>query len=86
MLEERCIAGIRVNAEQCRRHVDHSIGVITALVPHIGYANATRIAAQALASGATVRELVLAEQLLDEATLDQLLQPARMLSPGAAAQ
>lgn len=85
MLDERCIAGIRANAEQCQRHVDNSIGIITALVPHIGYANATRIAAQALNSGATVRELVLAEGLLDEATLDRLLSPRAMLAPMAVA-
>ncbi len=85
ILETRCIVGIRANREQCQRHVDTSIGVVTALVPHIGYANATRIAARALDSGHTVRELVVAEGLLDHAALDALLSPATMLSPRAAA-
>ena len=85
MLEIRCIRGIRANREQCQRHVDSSIGVITALVPHIGYGNATRIASTALMSGSTVRELVVAEGLLDHAQLDALLSPASMLAPRTAA-
>jgi len=84
MLEERCIAGIEANREQCQRHVDNSIGIITALVPHIGYANSTRIAAQALQSGSTVRELVLAESLIDAEQLDLILSPHAMLAPAVA--
>ncbi len=85
MLENRCIKGIRANEEQCARHLDNSIGIVTALVPHIGYSNSTRIASQALNTGATVRELVLAEGLLPEAQLDAILSPHAMLAPVAAA-
>ena len=81
MLEVRCIRGIEANREQCARHLDNSIGVITALVPRIGYANASRIATTALHSGATVRELVIAEGLLDQEQLDLLLSPQSMLAP-----
>ncbi len=81
MLDERCITGIRANTEQCARHLDNSIGIVTALVPRIGYSNATRIASTALNSGATVRQLVLDEGLLDAAELDRLLSPRAMLSP-----
>ncbi|MEQ7869485.1 aspartate ammonia-lyase [Chromohalobacter salexigens] len=83
MLRTRCIVGIEANRETCARHVEHSIGVVTALVPHIGYANATRIARQALHSGATVRELVIADGLLDPARVDALLSPQAMLAPSA---
>lgn len=81
LLDQRCIRGIKANIEQCTLHVDRSIGIITALVPRIGYANATRIAALALNSGSTVRELVLDEALLSESELDQLLSPHSMLAP-----
>ena len=81
MLETRCIRGIRANEEQCNRHLHNSIGIITALVPHIGYSNASRIATTALNTGATVRELVISEGLLDEAELDRLLSPRSMLAP-----
>jgi len=86
MLEYRCIRGIEANRTQCARHLDHSIGVITALVPHIGYANASRIARTALNSGATVRELVIDEGLLSSTQLDRLLSPASMLAPGDSCQ
>ena len=82
MLEERCVSGIKANREQCSRHLDNSIGVITALVPHIGYANASRIAKTALNTGSTVRELVIDEGLLDSIQLDRLLSPESMLAPG----
>ncbi|WP_148252091.1 aspartate ammonia-lyase [Aidingimonas lacisalsi] len=81
MLCSRCIKGIEANRETCARHVERSIGVVTALVPHIGYANATRIARQALQSNATIRELVIAEELLDPQRLDALLTPQAMLAP-----
>lgn len=83
MLEARCVSGIKANREQCAQHLDNSIGVITALVPHIGYANASRIAKTALNTGSTVRELVIGEGLLDSAQLDNLLSPQSMLAPGA---
>jgi aspartate ammonia-lyase len=51
-------------------------------VPRIGYANATRIAAEALASGATVGELVAIEGLLTLEELGRLLSPQAMLRPG----
>ncbi|GAB0151974.1 aspartate ammonia-lyase [Marinobacterium sp. BA1] len=85
MLENRCIRGIRANEEQCARHLNNSIGIVTALVPYIGYSNATRIASTALNSGSTVRELVLAEGLLPEAKLDAILSPHAMLAPVAVA-
>ena len=85
MFEHRCIRGIRADRAQCQRHVERSIGIITALVPHIGYANSSRIAAQALHTGSTVRELVIGEGLLDAARLDALLSPQSMLAPRAVA-
>ncbi|MFN3881072.1 MAG: aspartate ammonia-lyase [Nitrincola lacisaponensis] len=81
MLELRCIRGIQADTERCAAHLNNSIGVITALVPHIGYSQASRIASIALHTGATVRELVLAEALLTEEALDRLLSPQAMLAP-----
>lgn len=81
MLDQRCIRGIEANEDRCAEHLHNSIGVVTALVPHIGYTQASRIAAQALMSGETVRELVLAKGLLTPHELDRLLSPAAMLSP-----
>lgn len=84
MMEHRCIRGIKANEAVCAGHVEHSIGIITALVPHIGYANASRIANAALNTGSTVRTLVLEENLLSEEQLNILLNPQTMLSPSKA--
>ncbi|MEK8028994.1 aspartate ammonia-lyase [Pseudaquabacterium rugosum] len=85
MFETRCIRGIEADTDRCRELLERSIGVVTALVPHLGYATATRLAAAALQTGQTVRALVLAEGLMDAARLDEVLSPAAMLGPGAEA-
>ncbi|MCY1403936.1 Aspartate ammonia-lyase [compost metagenome] len=61
--------------------VEHSIGLVTALNPYIGYENATRIAKLALDSGRGVLELVREEQLLDDEMLADILRPENMIAP-----
>ncbi|GAB3482748.1 aspartate ammonia-lyase [Marinomonas epiphytica] len=80
MLESRCIQDITVNEKVCQQQVESSIGLVTALVPHIGYNQATRIASLALQSRCTVKELVLAEKLLSPEKLNEILSPANMLT------
>jgi aspartate ammonia-lyase len=72
-LRARCVTGITANREHMRRLVEHSIGIVTALNPHIGYTNATRIAQDALSSGRSVYELVLERKLLSREQLDTIL-------------
>jgi len=81
MLREHCVVGITANAEHCKTLVEHSIGLVTALNPYIGYENATRIAKQALESGRGVLELVREERLLDEKLLADILRPENMIAP-----
>ncbi|WP_232825101.1 aspartate ammonia-lyase [Salinicola sp. RZ23] len=81
MLREHCIEGITANEAHCREMVERSIGLVTALNPHIGYDNATRIAREALVSGRGVLELVLEENLLDQASLADILRPENMIAP-----
>lgn len=81
LLEHRCIRGIIANEQACAAHVDNSIGIITALVPHIGYSNASRIAHMALMTGSTVKALIIEENLMSEAELNRLLSPQSMLAP-----
>ncbi len=85
MLDHRCIRGITANKAHCHNQVKGSIGMITALVPYIGYDNASRIAKHALVSRSTVGEIILKEKLLDEATLNHLMSPANMTGPMEAA-
>jgi|YelNatPaOPRAMG01_1025707.scaffolds.fasta_scaffold08651_2 aspartate ammonia-lyase len=80
---ERCIEGITANRERCKLLVERSITVVTALVPYIGYEAAGEVAKEALASGVSVRELVLRKNLLSEAKLNEILDPHSMTHPRA---
>ncbi|MGO4250323.1 aspartate ammonia-lyase [Micrococcaceae bacterium Sec5.1] len=77
-LTARCVRGITANTERLRLTVEQSIGLVTALNPHIGYASATAIAQEALATGKGVAELVLEHGLLTAAQLEELLSPERL--------
>ena len=77
-LTARCVRGITANTERLRLTVEQSIGLVTALNPHIGYASATAIAKEALATGKGVAELVLEHGMLTEGQLEELLSPERL--------
>ncbi|MDJ1136021.1 aspartate ammonia-lyase [Streptomyces iconiensis] len=79
-LAERCVQGITANTEALRATVDNSIGLVTALNPHIGYTAATAIAKEALATGRGVAELALEKKLLPPEQLAALLTPERLTS------
>jgi aspartate ammonia-lyase len=80
-LAERCVKGITANRERLRASVEQSIGVVTALNPYIGYANATEVAQEALATGKSVYDLVLEKKLLSKERLDEILQPEVLTRP-----
>ena len=80
-LAERCVKGITANRERLRRSVEQSIGIVTALNPHIGYENATALAQEALLSGDSVYELVLSKKLLSREQLDEILKPENLTRP-----
>ncbi|BDT67557.1 aspartate ammonia-lyase [Comamonadaceae bacterium OS-1] len=80
-LAERCVKGITANVDHLRATVANSIGIVTALNPYIGYANATAIAQEAHATGGSVYEIVLRKNLLTKAQLDHILQPEFLTRP-----
>lgn len=80
-LRVECIDGIVANEEECRRQVEHSIGIVTALKPHIGYAKSTEIAKEALESGASVYNLVIEKGILTKEQLDIIMDPKHMVQP-----
>lgn len=80
-LATKCIDGITANEAHCRDMVLHSIGIVTALNPHIGYKNSTKIAKEALETGKSVYNLVLEHNLLSKDKLDDILNPENMLAP-----
>ncbi len=80
-LQDRCVAGITANREHCRHLVEHSIGIVTALNPYIGYESSASIAKEALATGASVYDLVLKRNLLTKEQMEEILSPENMLHP-----
>jgi aspartate ammonia-lyase len=81
VLRERCVDGITANPDRMRWFVEHSIGVVTALVPIVGYELASEIAREALASGRGVYEIVMERGLMSRAELDRALNPESMTEP-----
>lgn len=81
MFEQKCIQNIRANAEHCQALVDNSIGIITVLNPYLGYETTTRIAKQANETGASILELIRAEQLLSDEVLASVLAVQNMVHP-----
>lgn len=80
-LRHRCIEGIEANEERCRSLVYNSIGLVTALVPYIGYETSGEIAKEALESNKSVYDLVLEKGLLAREQLELILSPEKMISP-----
>ena len=78
----RCVDGIEANTERTSELVARNAIIVTALNPHIGYDNGARIAKEAVASGRSVRELVLEAGLMTEAELDAALDIKRMTEGG----
>ncbi len=79
-----CLEGIEANEERCREYVEQSVGIITAISPHLGYEVAARIAKQATETGKSVKELCLMYNVLTEEELDIILNPYEMTKPGIA--
>ncbi|WP_415713463.1 aspartate ammonia-lyase [Maridesulfovibrio sp.] len=80
-LVERCISGIEANRDVCRSYVQRSIGLVTALVPVIGYEQSAAIAKEALGTDASVYDIVLAKGVLTKEQLDDILRPENMTDP-----
>jgi aspartate ammonia-lyase len=79
---ENCINDITANKEHCRNLVENSVGIITALCPHIGYKVAAKIAKKAIETGESVRKLIISEGLLEEEELNIIFDTFAMTEPG----
>lgn len=77
-LRINCVNGITANRDRLASMVASSVGVITALIPVIGYEEAAKLAKQALASGAPIRDLVVGAGLMSAEDVDAALSPAKL--------
>ncbi len=79
---ERCVVGIVANAERAAAWLERNAILVTALNPVIGYEKGAEVAKEAMATGRTIREVVLEKELLSEEEVDRLLDIRSMTEPG----
>ncbi|KEQ27096.1 aspartate ammonia-lyase [Paenibacillus tyrfis] len=84
VFKKYCLDGIQANIDRCKEYVERSVGIITALNPHLGYEPVARIAREAIETGRSVRELCLLYDVLREDELNLILDPYEMTNPGIA--
>ena len=82
VLAERCVDGIEADAAQCAYWLERSPALVTALAPKIGYAEAAKLAKEAVASGLTVKQLLEKKQLLPPEELEEVLDLRAMTEIG----
>ena len=80
-LVTNCIEGIQVNRERCAALVYESVGTVTALNPYIGYKKAAELAKEALNRNVKIKDLVIEKHMMDEETLEKILNPYAMTEP-----
>jgi fumarate hydratase class II len=78
---DKCVAGISANESHIAKLLNESLMLVTALNPHIGYDNATKIAKKAHQEGSTLLEAALALKLLSAEDFKKWVVPAEMLAP-----
>lgn len=76
---DHCVVGIEANTKQIQKHLEHSLMLVTALNPHIGYDNAAKIAKTAHKNGTTLREEAINLGLLSGEEFDKIVQPKDMV-------
>jgi aspartate ammonia-lyase len=82
VLAERCVDGIEADEAQCAYWLERSPALVTALAPKIGYAEAAKLAKEAIATGLTVKELVMKKHILKGKELEEVLDLRAMTEPG----
>jgi len=83
-LNFNCIVSIKPNLGRCQEMVDNSIGIITAITPHIGYEKACAISRESLASGMPIKKLIIDQSIIPIEHLEVILSPEEMTKPGIA--
>lgn len=81
VLTRRCITGITAETAHLREQVQNSTSIVTALSPKLGYQEASRIAAKALAENCSIFEILHKEGQLSDADVESALDPEQLLQP-----
>ena len=78
---DKCVVGIEAREDNIADLMNRSLMLVTALNPHIGYDNATKIAKKAHKEGTTLKEAAIALDLLTSEQFDEWVVPANMIKP-----
>ena len=81
---DKLLVDLKPNVEQCQKWLDNSVGIVTALLPHIGYEKSAELAREAYTTGKPIREIILEQGILSKKELDHILSPRQMTRPGIA--
>ena len=81
---DKLLIGLEPNVEQCQKWLDKSVGIVTALLPHIGYEKSAELAREAYTTGKPIREIILDRGILSKEKLEHILSPRQMTHPGIA--
>ena len=81
---DNCVVGIQANKQRIEKLLNESLMLVTALAPHIGYDNATKVAKTAHKNGTTLKQAAIALGFVDAATFDKIVRPEKMIGPGMA--
>ena len=76
-----CIKGLRADKIRIKELLDNSLMLVTALVPHIGYDNAAKIAKTALKNNTTLKHEALKSGLINEKEYNKIVDPKKMIRP-----
>ena len=79
-----CVEGITANEERCNELLNASVGIVTALCPYIGYAQAAALAKEALNKRIPIRTLLLEKNILTTQEAEKILDAYSMTQPGVA--
>jgi fumarate hydratase, class II len=78
---EHCVKGLQPQREQLALYMSRSLMLVTALAPALGYEQAAKVAGYADDNQCSLREAVVALDLMSEAEFDRSVDPRRMLGP-----
>ena len=78
---EFCVKGIKANKRKIKEHLDNSLMLVTALAPHIGYDQASKIAKNALKNNTSLKYEALKTGLINEKNYEKIVDPKKMIYP-----
>ena len=77
-----CIDGITANRLRCTKYMEESVGLVTVLAPYIGYSSAAEVAKESMKTGRSIRDIIIARELISPEALGEILDPLPLTNPG----